>query len=418
MNPILSEFKGSYRKLEKRFLNLKEYGNLKINFDNVVKEIRTESTSDSKEFAEYLSVLYTFVYENSRINHHKILEVIQQNYSNKIDQKDIERISDEIVANNKFKILKVNEEFLPNKIFDEIFKAYNSDTITNLNDNIISLIKKPIVSQIIWYEFYTYSTTLFTILSKIFNLLQKLEEGSFEKLPITPCIICKSVENSFKSVEHIFPDSLGNSDLILEKGFVCDICNSEILSKIDEDLQKFSPIAILKVFYTPFTKSGKLPSANFQNMSIVKSRANKIDIKFKDMSTKLRKEKLSGNIYKFNTTFRSGPFNTINVLRSLYKIAYETLALKNGKDFILSDRYEITRAFIKNEIEPYNNVLILNNISPQNILQSTFIINENGTLFIINIFGILLMLNLEVEPLLLLNEELSNYGFSYLYNKV
>lgn len=417
MNSVLSEFRDSYRKLEKRFINLKDYGNLNIKVDNTVKEISAESTSDSKEFAEYLSVLYSFVNHSSRINHFKILEIIQQLYSDKLDKKELEKISDEIEANNKFKILKINDGYPPNKLFDEIFKSYNFDSITNLSENIISLIKKPVVSQVIWYEFYTYAITLFTILSRIFDLIQKLEKEFSEKIPVSPCIICKSVENTFKAVEHIFPDSLGNSELILEKGFVCDNCNSEILSKIDEDLQKFSPIAFLRVYFTPYTKSGKLPSANFQNMSIIKSRANKIDIKFKDKSTKIKKEKLSGDLYKFNTTFRSGPLNIIKVMRSLYKIAYETLALKNGKDFVLSEKYKDARSFIKNEIEPYNNLLILNNISPQNILQCTYNINDNAAVFIINIFGILFMLNLEREPLLFLNEELKKFGFSYLYNK-
>ncbi len=43
--------------------------------------------------------------------------------------------------------------------------------------------------------------------------------------PPFQCIFCDS-NNSFSSVEHVIPESLGNDILVLDKGWVCDNCNN------------------------------------------------------------------------------------------------------------------------------------------------------------------------------------------------
>ena len=41
---------------------------------------------------------------------------------------------------------------------------------------------------------------------------------------MTNCLYCKA-EESFTTVEHVIPESLGNDDLLL-KGDVCDVCQA------------------------------------------------------------------------------------------------------------------------------------------------------------------------------------------------
>ncbi len=48
------------------------------------------------------------------------------------------------------------------------------------------------------------------------------------------CIFCKKVSDDSKSVEHIVPESLGNTDHCLPKGIVCDKCNNYFASKIEQ----------------------------------------------------------------------------------------------------------------------------------------------------------------------------------------
>jgi hypothetical protein len=50
------------------------------------------------------------------------------------------------------------------------------------------------------------------------------------------CLFCKQNSDNSKSVEHIIPESLGNKDYILPKGFVCDKCNQYFAIKIEKTL--------------------------------------------------------------------------------------------------------------------------------------------------------------------------------------
>lgn len=75
-------------------------------------------------------------------------------------------------------------------------------------------------------------------------------------------------DGGFTSVEHIFPESLGNTTLVLPKGVVCDRCNSTSLAGLDEALCEFLPIQMFRVTKGIRTKSGKLPTARFQSARV------------------------------------------------------------------------------------------------------------------------------------------------------
>lgn len=48
------------------------------------------------------------------------------------------------------------------------------------------------------------------------------------------CIFCKQPSDRSKSVEHIIPESLGNTEHVLPKGVVCDSCNNYFARKIEK----------------------------------------------------------------------------------------------------------------------------------------------------------------------------------------
>lgn len=50
------------------------------------------------------------------------------------------------------------------------------------------------------------------------------------------CIFCHKDSSTSKSVEHIIPESLGNKEHILPKGYVCDACNNYFSVKIEKEL--------------------------------------------------------------------------------------------------------------------------------------------------------------------------------------
>lgn len=94
---------------------------------------------------------------------------------------------------------------------------------------------------------------------------------------------------------------------------VCDKCNNGILSQLDSILLSFEPIAMLQVLFVPYTKSGQLPKANFQNMTVQKTHPNHLKITAKDKTGYFQNERhLGDDWYAFNlklkgkNSFQSG----------------------------------------------------------------------------------------------------------------
>lgn len=48
------------------------------------------------------------------------------------------------------------------------------------------------------------------------------------------CIFCKASTDRSLSVEHIIPESLGNTEHVLPKGWVCDSCNNYLARKVEK----------------------------------------------------------------------------------------------------------------------------------------------------------------------------------------
>ena len=50
------------------------------------------------------------------------------------------------------------------------------------------------------------------------------------------CIFCKSDSSDSRSIEHIIPEALGNTDHTLPRGVVCDKCNNYFTRKLEGPL--------------------------------------------------------------------------------------------------------------------------------------------------------------------------------------
>jgi hypothetical protein len=71
------------------------------------------------------------------------------------------------------------------------------------------------------------------------------------------CLFCGPRAVSFKRVEHIIPESLGNTTFILT-GVVCDKCN-QYFSKLEEYFVHHYPTSPARLLTVQKTKKGKLP---------------------------------------------------------------------------------------------------------------------------------------------------------------
>src|SRR3954451_4065983 len=79
------------------------------------------------------------------------------------------------------------------------------------------------------------------------------------------CLVCRRGDGGFTSFEHIFPEALGNTELLLPVGVVCDRCNNGPLAEADEALSRFLPIDLMRTWHGIPSKSGRLPDFNFDN---------------------------------------------------------------------------------------------------------------------------------------------------------
>ncbi|WP_114793119.1 HNH endonuclease [Niabella yanshanensis] len=74
------------------------------------------------------------------------------------------------------------------------------------------------------------------------------------------CIFCKGPSDDSVSVEHIIPKSLGNTQFILEKGWVCDKCNNYFAIKIEQPLLQMPFFMQYRHDLNVKSKKGKIPS--------------------------------------------------------------------------------------------------------------------------------------------------------------
>lgn len=76
---------------------------------------------------------------------------------------------------------------------------------------------------------------------------------------IKKCIFCGENSEDSKSVEHIIPESLGNKELILERGVVCDKCNNYFASKIEEPVLSLDGFRQPRFYNFIENKRGRIP---------------------------------------------------------------------------------------------------------------------------------------------------------------
>ncbi len=74
------------------------------------------------------------------------------------------------------------------------------------------------------------------------------------------CIFCKEISDSSRSVEHIIPESLGNTQHILAKGIVCDRCNQYFARKLEKPILEYPYFEHLRHLGNIESKKGRIPS--------------------------------------------------------------------------------------------------------------------------------------------------------------
>jgi hypothetical protein len=74
------------------------------------------------------------------------------------------------------------------------------------------------------------------------------------------CIFCKSPSGLSRSVEHIVPESLGNTDHTLPRGTVCDSCNNYFARKVEKPVLDSPMMRLLRSDRQIANKRRRIPT--------------------------------------------------------------------------------------------------------------------------------------------------------------
>lgn len=422
MKKIIRDFKRHYHKTRKLIPELAARGTFTFNLNWREEKLSASTSTPSPEKSIQFAVLMRrFLAPDSDLYYGKILDLLVKNAPYILTDEKLKEIKSFIDSLKRGPIsIQIDGKHLT---AEEIYSLVSDGKFFREDERISRYLKEfssaPIVGPLFWHQFYSYTLESFYLISALFDLIlewQKDESTNESKeianSHVNKCIYCKSSDNLFRSEEHIFPEGLGNDDAVLPKGYVCDNCNNGILSELDSYLIQFEPIAFFQVLYVPYTKSGKLPKANFQNMTVERTHPRHIRITAKDKSGHMsNKQELGDGWISWNLNFRGKVMDPVRLGRSLYKIGLGFVALDQGLDDALSIRFDLARDYIMDRSGFPNNLLISTKVRPHPRFIVTHRDMQPGCPFVVDIFGMIFMFNLEAQPLIEPNDELIEQGF-------
>lgn len=150
------------------------------------------------------------------------------------------------------------------------------------------------------------------------------------------CIFCHKDSSTSKSVEHIIPESLGNKEHILPKGYVCDTCNNYFSVKIEKELLAQPYFVSMRRRNDIRTKHGRFVKETFIFPSIMD--ISPVSFNPEEKIVYIENDNvvnaiISGNCKKAISLFydASDTHNTL-MSRFLAKCAYEYFLYNMGKD--------------------------------------------------------------------------------------
>lgn len=410
---MFRKFKRHYHTTKRAYFEaLAENSNLGFSISHTQGEpiIYTENSPNRDKVARFAALIHRFLDERSELYYRKVLDLIKSDFPNITISQDLEAIETGIarIENGVIPIKYNEKEFTAKQIFKLVAEAgyfESNDEATKLFDEIAQM---PLVHSLFWFQFKNYAFNAFRIISVIFDLIRGIKNHAeykskfeLEEIKLKKCIYCLSETGTFNSEEHILPETLAGDNIFLPKGFVCDACNNGISSKLDEALINFEPIAFLRVQFTPYTKAGKFPKANFQNMVMEKTDPNHIKITAKDKTARPKNKRiLEDGQEAFNLTWTGKKLTWKLYARAIYKFALGFVAHDMGHEAALDKRYQPARDFILGKTSFNNNMMVSMKSKPHPEIRTYCDMQFGGTPFFIDIFGMIFMINLEETPVL------------------
>ena len=374
--------------------------------------------AEGEELTRLVVLMHRFLKTSGALYYQEIWNTLQREFASELSNTVITEINDSIKHLNisAFAISINGDNYSTERIYQIIAEGdYFGDTV-EYQTFLKALESLPLMPQLFWQQFYAYTVDAVELVSLLFDTILAVEQSEKYSAMYAPelvyerCIYCLSVSGKFTSEEHIFPESLGNDELVLPKGFVCDVCNNQTLSKLDSTLTNFAPIAQLRVIYVSYTKKGKLPIAYIGDTTIKKTRPGHIQFQSQSEIVTQIEEQVNGRT-KVSFQLTGGKFEPRLIARAFYKIALGLVALEHGKEYACNSKFDRARGFILNGHSFANNLLLCTRGVPNPQVQANSLMLDEGTPFAISVFGVIAMFNLEEQPIFILNKTLSEAHF-------
>jgi len=159
------------------------------------------------------------------------------------------------------------------------------------------------------------------------------------------CIFCRTDSSTSKSREHIIPESLGNTSLVLPPGVVCDKCNNYFSREVEKPFLESDAVRALRFHQGLESKKGRVPSVTgliTPDVPVIVTRIPKYDF----TSIKVPTEAFERLMQSKNVQliFSAGPEPDIRVVsRFMAKVALEAMAKRifehdGGQDYLCDER--------------------------------------------------------------------------------
>ncbi len=211
------------------------------------------------------------------------------------------------------------------------------------------------------------------------------------------CIYCLSRDGDFGSEDHVIPESLGNDELVL-RGAVCGACNNS-LSRLEQSLLDFEPVAFFRVLNVPYTKKGKPPRADFREFTMEKVKPREILFVSKTKKDIFVPEEAPSDLSRYSLSMVSRrPFDPARLGRALFKIGLGLVAYDRGVEFACDPRYDAARDFIAGRRGMPNSLLMESTVVPNPSVSASWLPSSTATPVALDIFGLRFCFNLEATP--------------------
>jgi hypothetical protein len=230
------------------------------------------------------------------------------------------------------------------------------------------------------------------------------------------CIFCKLETSASKSVEHIIPESLWNTQHVLPRGVVCDNCNNYFSLKVEKPFLSSPAVTHLRFHEAIPSKRGKIPTIAGVVLPDIPVQLHrhiedpvKITINVPEDAYDQVVASCSGTLI-----FKTGDIPPADAIisRFLAKMAIEALAhrvigVHGGQDFIVDEvQFDTLRQHARNGIPfkwPHHSRRIydadIERVCPhekeyQTVHEFDFLYTETGELyFVFALFGLELVIN-------------------------